>query len=78
MSDNEREARIRRRAYFLWLGEGCPDDRAEEHWQRATEAEEASIEVDEASEESFPASDPPSHSGITGVVARTRASDGTG
>lgn len=29
----------RKRAYFLWQQEGCPEDRAEEHWQRACDIE---------------------------------------
>ena len=33
------ERRIRERAYFLWRQEGCPEGRAEEHWQRAREIE---------------------------------------
>jgi len=28
---------VRDRAYLLWEQEGCPDDRADEHWQRAQE-----------------------------------------
>jgi hypothetical protein len=71
MSDTERDARIRLRAYFLWLQEGRPEGRADEHWRRAAEAEDDSNAVDEASDESFPASDPPSHSVIIGVVARS-------
>ena len=30
------EQAIREAAYFIWKREGCPDDRAEEHWHRAT------------------------------------------
>ncbi len=26
---------VRERAYFLWQHEGCPEDRAEEYWNRA-------------------------------------------
>ena len=33
------EQRIRDRAYFLWREEGCPEDRAYEHWHRARELE---------------------------------------
>ena len=33
------EQRIRERAYFLWLEEGCPENRADEHWHRAREIE---------------------------------------
>lgn len=29
------ERRIRERAYFLWQQEGCPENRADEHWRRA-------------------------------------------
>ena len=29
------EQRVRERAYFLWLEEGCPDGRALEHWMLA-------------------------------------------
>lgn len=35
-SDMEREERIRLLAYRLWEEEGCPDGKAEEHWQKAT------------------------------------------
>jgi hypothetical protein len=35
-SDRNREATIRERAYFIWLREGCPDGRAQDHWQAAT------------------------------------------
>ena len=43
MADNplettpEREARIRERAYHLWLSEGCPAGRDAEYWERASE-----------------------------------------
>lgn len=33
------EQRVRERAYFLWRQEGCPGNRAEEHWHRAREIE---------------------------------------
>jgi hypothetical protein len=34
MSD-DRDARIRAVAYRIWLEEGCPDGRAEAHWEMA-------------------------------------------
>src|SRR6476661_8946716 len=37
MDDRQRDARIRERAYRLWLEEGCPEGRAEAHWDMATE-----------------------------------------
>ena len=30
------ERRVRERAYFLWLEQGCPEDRALEHWMLAS------------------------------------------
>ncbi len=37
--------RVRERAYFLWLEEGCPDGQAERHWLAAeTLIEDASPE----------------------------------
>jgi hypothetical protein len=29
------EDAARRRAYFIWLDEGCPDGREKQHWTRA-------------------------------------------
>ena len=33
----DQEKAVREKAYLLWQRKGCPDGRAEEHWQRATE-----------------------------------------
>jgi hypothetical protein len=36
-SGGDREHRIREIAYFIWLEEGCPSGRDQEHWQRASD-----------------------------------------
>ncbi|PZQ95407.1 MAG: hypothetical protein DI533_18975 [Cereibacter sphaeroides] len=33
---DERERRIRERAYQIWEEEGRPDDRSHDHWQKAS------------------------------------------
>ncbi len=37
MTNEDREERIRRRAYRLWLEEGCPEGREADHWDKASE-----------------------------------------
>jgi len=32
-----REERVRIKAFYIWLDEGCPDGRAETHWDMASE-----------------------------------------
>jgi len=61
--------RTRERAYALWQQEGCPDNQAARHWERAQAAELAATErlVDVEEEDSFPASDPPSRSVAIGL-----------
>ena len=61
---------VRVRAYKLWQDAGCPTGSPDEFWHRARA--ELSVENtadDTAIEDSFPASDPSPHSGITGVKA---------
>ena len=81
--DQTRDQRIRERAYALWEKEGSPGGRAEEFWERARlmlDAENSQSAVggslpasvsdkatDEAIEDTFPASDPPSFTADTGA-----------
>jgi hypothetical protein len=37
-ADQISEDRIRQRAYLIWIEEGQPEGRAEEHWVRARDA----------------------------------------
>jgi hypothetical protein len=67
-SMSAREQRVRERAYELWEQDHARGlhQGPEAYWHQAW----AEIEADEAAydgavEESFPASDPPAHSGIT-------------
>jgi hypothetical protein len=41
---DDKEQRIRRRAYEVWERDGKPDNRAEEHWRQA-ELEEGSADA---------------------------------
>jgi len=61
--------RTRERAYALWQQEGCPDNQAARHWERAQAAELAATDrlIDVEEEDSFPASDPPSRSAAIGL-----------
>jgi hypothetical protein len=45
-TDEKREELIRTKAFYIWLDEGCPEARADAHWQMATNllaAEEGSL-----------------------------------
>jgi Protein of unknown function (DUF2934) len=35
--DDNREQLIRTKAFYIWMDEGCPEGRADAHWQMATE-----------------------------------------
>jgi hypothetical protein len=74
------ETRVRALAYDLWQKEGGPEGREEEFWLRAEArlrakagddvtlpGSEPHDAHDEAAAHSFPASDPPSSSGVTSL-----------
>lgn len=57
------EHRVRERAFSMWQEAGCPEGRADEFWHRARDVElglrlPAETQIDQAGEDSFPASDP--------------------
>ena len=56
-----REQQVATLAYHLWQERGCPDGSPELDWFRAEEdvRSDEDAAIDQASEESFPASDPP-------------------
>ena len=59
--DGERAQRIRERAYHLWEADGCPENRAEEYWERAetlTRMEEAPHAGEMPNPASLPGADP--------------------
>lgn len=73
LDGQEFEDQVRQRAYQLWEQEGRPEARSDEFWFRAMQelrgapeadgpspSPETTDEVDLDSEQSFPASDPPS------------------
>lgn len=79
--DGAQDQRIREQAYALWEKEGRPEGRDVEFWERAramveTEGKQverpdagSDLETDEASKESFPASDPPAFTADVGARA---------
>jgi len=60
------EGRVRRRAYLLWESNGCPEGMERHYWLTAEAIEHQEAAIDEEEEESFPASDPPSHTPSNG------------
>jgi hypothetical protein len=86
----ERDERIRQRAYENWMNRGQQHGRDVDDWLEAEqqiEAEQAPVQepvrhsaqldvVQEASEDSFPASDPPSWSGATVSPSQLAESNG--
>lgn len=77
-TDHARGEQIRRLAYHLYLKRGDAPGSAVEDWLKAEKQVEAARDamIDEASEESFPASDPPalqSAGPFNGVRASWRA-----
>ncbi len=64
MTDDTKEQEIRERAYALWEQAGSPEGQEEAFWNSAEKAlneEKGHVDIDKASEESFPASDAVNH-----------------
>lgn len=70
MSGDDRTEQQRERAYALWEQAGRPEGNHDEFWAQAGQEMDGETlpdeRVDIAMEDTFPASDPPSHGGITG------------
>lgn len=57
--DGQDEGQVREIAYFLWLQEGCPEGRADDHWMLACGM--LNVQATEAPEDEAEASPPPGH-----------------
>ena len=70
MSGDDQVEQRRERAYALWEQAGRPEGRHDEFWAQAGQGMDGETSpdqrVDLAMEDTFPASDPPANSGITG------------
>ncbi len=71
------QQRIREEAYRLWEEAGRPEGQADRFWHHAKVAvDQAEAKLDKEVAQSFPASDPPSSSVITGPTGEAPATIG--
>ncbi|MDD2859849.1 MAG: DUF2934 domain-containing protein [Acidiphilium sp.] len=66
--DNATDSETHKIAYRLWQEAGCPDGRDDEFCHQAVELIKNGISS-KTTEDSFPASDPPSTTGMTGPIS---------
>lgn len=59
MSNEEKEQRIRERAYQIWLDEGQPDGRDKDHWEQAKTEINAQSGESESGDGEVPQGEPP-------------------
>lgn len=59
MSNEEKEQRIRERAYQIWLDEGQPEGRDKDHWERAQAEMNAQSGESESGDGEAPQGEPP-------------------
>jgi hypothetical protein len=68
------QQRIRERAYELWEEAGSPENDGQRFWQAARIAiDQEESKLDKEVADSFPASDPPSSSVVTGATGEHAA-----
>jgi hypothetical protein len=75
MSDeySMQQDRIRKKAYELWEAAGSPDGGEDRFWSQAKiEIDQEEAKLDKEVARSFPASDPPSSSVVTGTTGETK------
>lgn len=70
------QQRIREKAYELWEAAGSPEGEAERFWfQAKVDIGQEEAKLDNELYGSFPASDPPSSSVVTGATGETKIAE---